>query len=506
MRKYAFRAAHASPLRFVALLWIASLAAGSLCFATPPNVLFIIVDDLRPELGCYGATQIQTPNIDAFARQSLVFDRAYCQAAVCMASRTSMLSGLRPDMRGIWTNRDVRRDLQDIDYFPAHFRKNGYHSIGIGKIAHNSWEDPRCWSEKHLTPVNIGYEYRTRAGRKLVERIQQEARDSGLPDPFRDIPKAIRRGMAWESLDVGDSELGDGQIADLAIAALDRARERREPLFLAVGFLRPHLPFVAPKKYWDLYDPEKLPTPTTVAFPDGAPHEDNNRSRELLTQYRALPPKTPLDTDTSQKLVHGYFASVSYVDAQIGRVLGRLHDLDMENDTIVIVTSDHGFHLGDQSMWGKATNFELSTRVPLLIKTPGMSTAGQRSASLVELVDLYPTLCDLAGLPKPEHLQGNSFANLLADPGLDEQKYAFSQYSRAGAIGHSVRSKDFRYTEWRKIEGGKLVHKALYDLRDGMVETQNIADNKSFSDIAGRLSSILEKERDELIFNQPPGR
>ncbi len=480
---------------FVLLALIAFFTAMDPVAANPPNVLFIIVDDMRPEMGCYGADVIQTPNMDALAERSVVFDRAYCQEAVCMASRNSMLSGFRPDTRRIWANRDVREELQDIDFFPAHFRKNGYHSIGIGKIAHNGWEDPRCWSEEHLKPENIAYEYTTRAGRKLVKQMRDEAEGAGEPDPFRDVPGTIRRGMAWESLDVGDSELGDGQIADLAIEALNRIRDRKEPLFLAVGFLRPHLPFVAPEKYWDLYDPEELPQPAVAAFPEGAPSEEHNGSRELLTQYRGLPAKTPLDAEAAEKLVHGYLASVSYVDAQIGRVLTALRDLGMEEETIVVLTADHGYHLGDQAMWGKATNFELSTRVPLLIKTPGMTTAGQRSGSLVELVDLYPTLCDLAGLTKPAHLHGSSFANLIDEPALDRQEFALSQYPRGDAMGRSVRTKDFRYTEWRKHKTGKLVHRALYDLRDDDLEIRNVADDSSFSEVVARLSAILEESQ-----------
>jgi len=500
MKSRITRSGRGGALAFLWMLLSAFLVEKNLSAASPPNVLFIIVDDLRPEMGCYGADAIQTPHIDALAGQALVFDRAYCQQAACMASRNSMLSGFRPDARRIWTNRDVRDAFDDIDFFPTHFRKNGYHSIGIGKIAHNSWEDPRSWSEKHITPKNIGYEYRTRAGQKLVKQLQQEAKAAGQPDPFRDIPKVIRRGMAWESLDVDDSELGDGQIADLAIDALERTRDQKAPLFLAVGFLRPHLPFVAPKKYWDLYQPDELPQPKATVFPEGAPQGDNNRSRELLTQYRGLPKKTPLDAEATEKLVHGYLASVSYVDAQIGRVLRGLRDLGMENNTIVVLTSDHGFHLGDQSMWGKATNFELSTRVPLLIKAPGMSAAGQRSASLVELVDLYPTLCDLAGLPKPQHLQGTSFAKLLDDPELDEQEFVLSQYPRAEAMGHSVRTKGFRYTVWRKVEGGELIHKALYDLREGDIETGNVIDDKSLADVVVRLSAILNRKIDEKVF------
>ncbi len=486
--------AHSRAIACFCFLSLALLITTNARAANPPNVLFIIVDDLRPELGCYGVDAIQTPHLDALAKEALVFDRAYCQEAICMSSRNSMLSGFRPDERRIWSNRDVRKELQDIDFFPAHFRKNGYHSIGIGKIAHNSWEDPRCWSEEHLVPENIAHEYRTRAGRKIVEQMQQEAKAAGQPDPFRNIPEKIRRGMAWESLDVDDSDLGDGQIADLAIAAIERTRDRNEPLFLAVGFLRPHLPFVAPKKYWDLYDPKDIPPPIMAAFPEGAPREDNNGSGELLRQYRGLPKKTPLDEELAQKLVHGYLASVSYIDAQIGRVLKRLRDAGMEDDTLVIVTSDHGFLLGDQAMWGKATNFELATRVPLIIKTPGMTAAGQRCASLVELVDLYPTLCDLAGLPKPQHLQGNSFANLLDDPALDEQKFVLSQFPRGDAMGRSVRTKDFRYTEWRKKADDALIHRALYDLREGTVETRNVADDPSFRETVAELSSLLKRE------------
>ncbi len=466
-----------------------------------PNVLFIIVDDLRPELGCYGANIIHTPNIDALAEQSLVFDRAYCQEAVCMASRNSMLTGLRPDARKIWTNRDVREDLNDIDFFPGHFRKNGYHSIGIGKIAHNSWEDPRCWSEPHLKPENIAYEYRTHAGRKIVEQMQRDAKAAGQPDPFLNVIEKIRRGMPWEMLDVEDSELGDGQIADLALKALDRNSDRDSPLFLAVGFLRPHLPFVAPKKYWDLYEADQLPQATIDFFPEGAPEAADNRSRELLTQYRGLPKNLPLDEATKQKLVHGYYASVSYIDAQIGRVLKGLRDAGMEDNTIVILTSDHGFHLGDQSMWGKATNFELSTRVPLLIKAPGMTTAGRRTHSQVELVDLYPTLCELAGLPKPQHLQGTSIAKLISSPELELREVATSQYPRSGAMGHSVRSKDFRYTEWRKLEGGELIHRALYDLREHALEQVNVVEEKEFADVATRLTELLDQGRDEQVFD-----
>lgn len=460
-----------------------------------PNVLFIIVDDLRPELGCYGVSEARTPHIDRFAKGALLFERAYCQQAACMSSRHSLLSGFRPDTRKIWTNRDVRKSLQDIDFLPAHFRRHGYHSVGIGKIAHNSWEDPRCWSEPHRMPKNAGYEYRTRAGRALVEKMQRDAAAAGRPDPFAKIPEKIRRGMPFESLDVKDGDLGDGQIADMALKSLGRLQDRQ--FFLAVGFLRPHLPFVAPKRYWDLYDPDKLPTPAISSPPEGAPALANNRSSELLRQYRGLPSRLPLDPDLAKQLVHGYYACASYIDAQIGRLLEGLKQRGLAENTIVVLTSDHGFQLGDLGMWCKATNFELSTRVPLLIRAPGMATAGKKTTSLVELVGLYPTLCDIAGLPKPKHLQGNSFAALLDKPGLNLRKTAVSQYFRGTAMGRSIRTAGFRYTEWRERTNGKLLHRELYDHRTHSREDVNLAAQPKFAGQVEELSGLLNRGRVE---------
>lgn len=463
-----------------------------------PNILFLIVDDLRPELGCYGVREVRTPRIDRLAGESLLFERAYCQEAICMSSRNSLLSGLRPDERSIWTNRDVRPQLRDIDFLPAHFRKHGYYTVGIGKVAHNSWESPDSWSEPHRMPENTPYEYRTRAGRALVEKIQREAAAAGKSDPFRNIPEKIRRGLPWESLDVSDSELGDGQIADLALAALDRVRGQR--FFLAVGFLRPHLPFVAPRRYYDLYDPEALPPAETIALPVDAPRMADSGSGELLKQYRGVPQKLPLSPDLAKRLVHGYSACVSYVDAQIGRVLDGLEMRGLTDNTIVILTADHGFQLGDHGMWGKATNFEKATRVPLLLRAPGMASAGAKTGSPVELVGLYPTLCDLAGLPKPSHLQGTSFARLLAEPEMSLRKTAVSQFPRGDAMGYSIRTEDFRYTEWRNRETGKVLHRELYDHREHDREERNLADDPKFAIQVEKLSALLDHGRREGIF------
>ncbi len=479
-------------LRHLAAVAFFCVLAGSFASAaSPPNVLFIIVDDLRPEMGCYGRPVVLTPHIDRFAKDALLFERAYCQEAICMSSRASLLSGLRPDERNIWTNRDVRPALQDIALLPQHFREHGYHTVGIGKIAHNSWEDPRCWTDPHQMPENAGFEYRTRAGRALVDQLQKEAAAAGKPDPFEKIPEKIRRGMPFESLDVSDSELGDGQIADEALATLDRVKDG--PFFLAVGFRRPHLPFVAPQSYWDRYDAAALPGPESPDFPEGLPAPAKSGSGELLSQYRGLPKKLPLGDALERQLRHGYAACVSYVDAQIGRVLKGLAERGLAEDTIVVLTSDHGFQLGDHGMWGKATNFELATRVPLIIRTPGQTTGGKRTGSLVELVGLYPTLCDLAGLPKPGHLQGTSFATLLGDPELPLRKTAVSQFPRSGFMGYSLRTAQFRYTEWRSIDDATVTASELYDHRTDTLESRNVADLPENADVVGEHAALLKQ-------------
>lgn len=454
---------------------LALLGSQFLSADSRPNVLFIMADDLRPELGCYGSKRVLSPQIDRLAARGMVFERAYCQQAACMASRFSLLSGCRPDTAQIWTNRDVRADLADKVFLPAHFKNLGYHTAGLGKIAHNGWEEASCWSEPHWMPPNYPYEYRTRAGQAMVKAIQSEAAAAGRPDPFRNVPQKNRRGLPFESLEVEDSALGDGQLADEAIAVLNRAGSKNQPFFLAVGFLRPHLPFVAPKKYWDLYDPSTLSLTASTSAPQGAPLLASNNSGELRTQYRQVPENGPLPDELARNLLHGYLACVSYVDAQIGRVLDELDRLKLSDRTIVVLMSDHGFHLGELGLWCKATNFEASTRSTLIIHAPNMKARGGRPASPVEFVALYPTLCDIAGLPKPAHLQAASFAPLLDQPDVALTQAAFSQYPRGGSMGRSIRTARYRFTEWRDRETGQVTGSELYDYQADLHETINLA-------------------------------
>jgi arylsulfatase A-like enzyme len=448
-----------------------------------------MVDDLRPELGCYGSPHVRTPRIDQLAARGLVFERAYCQQAHCASSRFSLLSGCRPDTAGIWTNRDVREALADKPFLPAHFKHHGYHTVGLGKIAHNNWEEPSCWTEPHRMPANYPFEYRTRSGRALVAELQRKAAAAGRPDPFEGIPEKIRRGLPYESLEVGDGDLGDGQLADEAIAALERMNGRA--FFLGVGFLRPHLPFVAPKKYWDLYDPAALPTVDVYATHGGLPGLSANDSRELRMQYRGVPAKGPLPGELARNLWHGYLACASYVDAQVGRILDALDRLDLASSTIVVLASDHGFHLGEIGLWCKATNFEAATRSVLIVHAPGMKAANTRTASVVELLGLYPTLCDLTGLPHPDHLQGASFAALLDDPSLRIVDAAFSQYARGESMGRTIRTRRYRFVEWRRRKDDQLTGRELYDHDHDPHETTNLAERPEYQALIKSLSRKL---------------
>lgn len=465
----------------------------SLAAETRPNVLFIMADDLRPELGCYGVKHAVTPNLDRLAAQGVRFERAYCQEAICMSSRTSMLSGCRPDTRGIWMNKDVRRQLAGLPFFPEHFKKHGYHTAGLGKIAHNGWEVSSCWSEPHFLPANTPYECRTHAGRALVKKIQDEAAAAGNPDPFLNVPENIRRGLPVESLDVADNALGDGQLADKAIAVLRQMKQR--PFFLGIGFVRPHLPFVAPKKYFDLYDPAKLPLAPVDTVPAAMPALAVNDSGELRTQYREVPAKGSIPEPLARHLLHGYLACASYVDAQIGRVLDELARLGFDDNTIIVFTSDHGFHLGELGQWCKATNFEVAVRVPLIIRAPGMKAQGEISRALVELVGLYPTLCELAHLPKPSHLEGRSFAPLLDEPDRELFHAAFSQFPRKAAMGRSIRTDRYRYTEWQDQKSGKIISRELYDHENDPHEATNLASKQENAAIIETLSKQLRQTR-----------
>jgi choline-sulfatase len=447
--------------------------------ADRPNILMIAVDDLRPELGCYGVNRVISPNIDRLAAEGTVFNRAYVQQAVCGPSRTSILSGLRPNSTGILNNNTMIRDARpDITTLPQHFKAHGYHTVSLGKIYHHDRDDPDGWSEPVWRPFGISYgwrNYRHPDNRALIRELH-----AGYDERKRaNFPLGRVKGPAYEAMDLPDNVYPDGLVADTAVHAIQRLTEHHRPFFLAVGFYKPHLPFACPQKYWDLYDPADIELPDNDRWPTGAPQIANPDSKELR-QYHGIAQEGRLSDDEARKMIHGYLACVSYMDAQVGRVMGQLAASGQADNTVVVLWGDHGWHLREQGLWAKQTNFELGARAPLIVRAPGKKP-GQSTDALVELVDLYPSLCELAGLPAPSHLEGTSFAPLLEEPKRKWKSAAFSQFQRPYTnkplyMGISMRTERYRFIRWTGLEPPHKLHAmALFDHWNDPNETKNIA-------------------------------
>lgn len=400
---------------------------------TKPNILFIAIDDLRPELGCYGSPIAQSPNIDRLASEGLKFNRAYCQQAICSPSRASLMTGARPDTIGVIENTAYFRELNpDIVTLPQHFVANGYETAYCGKIYHARMTDnERSWSRSPAWKTCPYKRPRLPGSYALPENQKTwlENKQAMLAKYGPSGAGGLVHGPAYESADVEDHVYVDGFNTQLAIATLkDHFKHKPEqPLFLALGLVKPHLDFIAPKKYWDLYDRSKIQTASQKSPPDGGAATGLHASFELRTRH-GIPKSGPIGEELSVTLQHGYYACVSYVDAQVGMMLKALEDEGVRDNTIVIIWGDHGWHLGDMGIWGKATNYEIATRVPMVIWTPDIQQGGVSTDALVELVDIYPTLCELSGVPLPEHLEGLSFAPLLTKPNQPWKKAAFSQF------------------------------------------------------------------------------
>ena len=446
------------------------------------NVLFLAVDDLRPSFGAYGGP-IKTPNLDKLAAGGTTFLRAYCQQAVCSPSRTSLLTGRRPDTTRVYDLvTHFRKNLPDVVTLPQHFKQNGYHTEGMGKIYHDGLDDEASWSVPHWTPKRP-----TWGPEGMAIRQRKIAAAEAAGEDLKRVGGRLR-GPAWESVDgVPDSHFGDGAIAEHAVESLNAFAKGGKPagggrpFFLAVGFSRPHLPFVAPKKYWDLYDEKdiRLPANYKKAPEDAVPVAMHAWGE--LRSYDAIPRTGPVTDEQARKLIHGYYAAASYMDAQAGKVLDELDRLGLREKTVVVLWGDHGWSLGEHGLWCKHTNFEDSARAPLLLRVPGQKRPGARSRALAELVDVFPTLCEAAGLPAPQGLAGKSLLAATDDPDAAIKAAAFSQYPRGNrrtgnVMGYSMRTDRYRYTEW----GDK--GSELYDHQGDPGENVNLAarpDNKA---------------------------
>ena len=439
--------------------------------ASRPNILFIAADDLRNDLGCYGNTEVISPNIDRLAQSGVLFERAYCQQALCNPSRSSLLSGRYPDTLHQWDlDKHFRDELPDVVTLPQYFKQHGYFTQNVGKIFHN-WRtaiegDPVAWS----VPAQMHF----------LNHHHDKPMVTG------ELPPNTATTYRCECRDVPDNAYYDGRVTDLALDAMRDCAANRQPFFLAVGFWKPHTPYNAPKRYWDMYDRTKISLPVNPEWPKDAPRIAWHDSRER--QY---------NDDQVRELRHGYYAVISYMDAMIGRLLDELERLGLKDNTVIVFWSDHGFHLGEHTLFAKTSNFELDARVPMIIAAPGLS-GGRRTRSLAALLDIYPTLAAMAKLPPPAGVEGKSLVPVLQNTLAEVHDGVLTQHPRPAyytdapqTMGYSLRTDHFRYTEWRDWNSGTVTARELYDHRRDALETVNLAGNPEYAPDVESCAALL---------------
>ena len=500
-----------------------------------PNILFIAVDDLKPELGCYGNSLIKTPNIDRLAAMGTVFLNNYCQQAVCGPTRASLMTGMRPDATKVWDLKTKMRDVvPDILTLPQYLITQGYTTAGVGKIYHPSCIDKKndeaSWSIPFMNakaddyanglgfPAKKHYQSpETKAAINAEVPPEKGAKDDGESTSGSVKPST-------ECLDLPDNAYEDGVNALIAKKAIIELSKDNKPFFFACGFHKPHLPFVSPKKYWDLYKREDMPL---AEFQEHAKNEVfiAYESSGELRNYTDIPANTSfpkedlragLKPEKQKELIHAYYAAVSYVDAQVGILLNTLDSLGTLNNTIIVLWGDHGWHLGDHDMWGKHTNFEQATRSPLIFAAPGLKAG--KSKSLSEHVDVFPTICDLANLPIPSQLQGKSLKPVMQNKTTTVNEFAMSQYPRklkgpefkelgyadGKLMGYSMRTDKYRYTIWfnnsynssQPYADNRIYKRELYDYEKDPLEKVNVVDDgvykKALEDLHKKMLSYLK--------------
>ncbi len=466
-----------------------------------PNVLFIAVDDMKPWLGPYGDTIAKTPAMDALAARATTFNNAYCQVSLSGPTRSSLLTGLNPDHTGVWwLMGSFRKNNPDIVTMPQALKENGYETVAVGKIYHplkdkTVKDDPISWSLPYIKTAG-----------------SQHALGNGR--------------VATECADVPDNGYVDGLIAEGAVKALSELKNSDKPFFLGVGFHKPHLPFCAPKKYWDLYDRESMPVSEYQDMSSDPVEYAYHNSLELKG-YSDIPPfesfidTKHLDTETQKRLLHGYYACISYTDAQIGKVLDALEKEGLADNTIVIMFGDHGYHLGDHGLWNKLTDFEQSTHVPLIVSAPGMKQ-GVKSDAVVEFLDIFPTICELTKTDHPQQLDGKSLVPILKNPKAKTKDFAVSQFSRSctenytissdtdlkgkakeledDITGYALRDSRYRLVEWTKgfktympFDESKVVAYELYDYKKDPEERHNVANDPAYAKVVKDLTRKLHQ-------------
>ena len=529
---------------FAAAYLIAMTATSFAARAERPNVLFIAIDDLKPLLGCYGETEIKSPNIDRLAGRGMTFLNAHCQQAVCAPSRISLLTGLLPDTTRVWDLKtNVRDNLPDVVTLPQYFKRNGYEVVGMGKIfdprsvGGRDEMDARSWTRPYIhveSQDGATYSY---LNPDVVARIN--AAKKSLKGKGWDAALKVVGKFPTDIADVPDNAYFDGAMADTGVQMIGELSKRKKPFFLAVGFKKPHLPFNAPKKYWDLYDRDELPLAEFTDMPANAPEHAYQPGWELRN-YDRIPKEGPLPEALQRELIHGYYACTSYIDVQVGKLLDALDESPAADNTIVILWGDHGWHLGDHSIWCKHTNYEQATRVPLILApavssqvAPACPQAEGRStdnaASIIsaddqgnaatasalgpgaaprysrapdEFLDIFPTLCELSGIRTPGNLHGTSLLPLLKNPKDSIKEVARSQYPRHSeygqVMGYAYRDTRYRYIEWVKKDAwkgettGPVVARELYDYDKDPLETRNLVDDPAYREVIAAMQAKIK--------------
>lgn len=462
---------------FCSVAWLACCHLFPLQWVSgaPRNVLFIAVDDLKPLIGVYGAQEVQTPSMDALGESGFVFLNNHCQQAVCAPSRASLLTGKRPDHTRIWDLKTrIRSHRPNILTLPHYFKNNGYETAAVGKVF-----DVRSVDEGH-DAVSWSLPYR---------RIES-SNPIGGGWVFAD------ERVSTEAPDVDDAVTMDGQVLAESVELLNELAAQDKPFFLAVGFHKPHLPFVAPKRYWDLYDRQSIDLAPFREHAAGAPEFAFQPGWEIRGLYTDIPEdrSVPIPEAKQRELIHGYYACVSFIDAQIGRLVAHLDELGLAEDTVIVLWGDHGWHLGDHGMWCKHTNFEQATRSPLLLAGAGVPSGQTRAPT--EFVDIFPTVCDLAGLPVPDHLDGDNLVELINGGPAPGAAYAVSQYPRRTTLmGYAFRNERYRYVIWvgesfhtsKPFSPGLVVAEELYDYAEDPLETVNLVTQADYAGVRQRM-------------------
>ncbi|WOO40691.1 sulfatase [Rubellicoccus peritrichatus] len=457
-----------SALLLASLLFL--LPSANVAADQRPNVLMIWVDDLRPEITTFGAEGMKTPGIDQLARQSITFDRAYCNIPVCGASRASVMTGLRgtPDRFVDYTAR-ADEDAPDAVALHELFHNNGYNTAFYGKVFHNAEDSAEAWDQTKHFKHWPGY-----IGEEAIQQLKEQR-------------KKNRNGPPWEAPDVEDTETWDGKIAAATEKAIKQLATKDKPFFIATGFLKPHLPFVAPKKYWDLYPTDEITLPQNLTTRPNAPGIAFTKWEEMR-KYAGMPQSGPIDPEDAQKVIAGYRACVSFIDAQIAHVLDSLEASGVADNTIIVLLGDHGWNLGEHGMWAKHCCFETSMRTPLMISAPMLEEfkAGKSTKALTEFVDIYPTLCELAGLETPKDLEGESAVSVLIDPSASHRDFAIGRFHK----GDTIRTDRFRYTIFH--EGtGEEIGQMLYDHSIDPAEDHNLAKEQQWQSTVRQLRRQL---------------